>query len=245
MDCSAPLQTRVECAVAGRHAPVPTIPLVAPLSLQASVAPTSRSSSVILVSHDGVRFAVDRQTLLKFSATIRDLLADDSSEEVGDDSLSTSGPEIPLATDRAPSQCVQLLATWFEHHQSTPPSVSHVPLPARHHIEELYSDPWDLQFIQQHVSSTIDNDLVPSNPQRCYALALLSVFLSVDPLTEMLVTWLSFYLRKGVRETCEPTKIIRQWFGKDGEYNAEELEAMTSWTQATCRNMKLRDDVER
>ena len=109
-------------------------------------------------------------------------------------------------------------------------------MPRRLKIEELFSDPWDLHFIRQHFVGE-EEDM--TRCRKLYSLALLSVYLQVQPLTEMIATFFAFKIRRGVRETGEPTKMVRRWFGKDGDYTLEEVKEMTDWVRHACEGMEI------
>ncbi len=170
------------------------------------------------------RFLIHRATFVSVSTFAEAILAGDESENV-----------MPLDSDRAPAESVQLLATWLRHHETVPPSKMIIPMPRRLKLDDLFDDPWDVEFLRSVVGP--EEDMKKCKP--LYGLALLSVYLQVTPLTEMLATFFAFKIRRGVRETGEPTKMVRQWFGKTGDYTMDEIKEMTEWVREACDGMEI------
>lgn len=200
----------------------PTIVLEKPL-LEGAPIP---DGCVALLACDNVtRVAVNLDAFKRLSPFAESVFSSDEEER-----------EMPLCTQRAPAQQLCYFATWLRHHETVPPSTIVVPMPRRLTVEELFSDPWDLAFIRQIFVGPNDD------MTRCadlYGLALFSVYLQVQSLTEMISTFFAFKIRRGVRETGEPTKMVRRWFGKEGDYSLEEIQSMTDWVREACKDMEL------
>jgi hypothetical protein len=102
-------------------------------------------------------------------------------------------------------------------------------------IEDYYTDPWDLHFLRHFVGE--EEDMTRSAP--LYALALLSVYLQVKPLTQMLATFFAWHIKKGIRETGEPTKLIASWFGRQQPYTFDEVKEATDWVRDAMKGIQL------
>lgn len=189
---------------------------------------------IALKSYDEERYAVEIATLTRNSQFAEQVLAG-----LGDGECQVE-EELPLPTERAKGEAVRALATWFRHHEKIEPSRIDIPMVISETIAPLFSDPWDLRLFETLCPVHGMFDLF--EPQKLYALALLSTFLQVHPLTEAIATYFAFYIRRGVRETGQPTKLIRGWFHPDqkGEdYPPEKIAEMAEWMKEACKDMQL------
>lgn len=205
----------------------------APIALERPLADSEAvpAGYVVLVACDQTtRVAVNFGALKKYSPFAESVFSAFGEGEGGE------APVLPLDTERAPPEQLVFFATWIKHHETVPPSRIEVPMPRRLVVDELFTDPWDLAFIRQHFVGPED-DMTRCKP--LYGLALFSVYLQVQPLTEMIATFFAFKIRRGVRETGEPTKMVRRWFGKEGDYTLEEIKTMTDWVRDACKDMEL------
>ena len=197
------------------------IQLVDALQEGAAAAP----GEVVLVANDQkTRFAVNIKAFSTYSKFAEAVLTGDIDGEM------------PLDSDRAPPETVKAFCTWLKHHETVRVSKIAVPLPRLMKVDDYYTDPWDIQFIRDCFVGP-EEDMTKCAP--LYSLALFSVYLQVKPLTQMLATFFAWHIKKGIRETGEPTKLIARWFGRTESYTVDEVKEATDWVRDALKGMQL------
>ena len=172
------------------------------------------------------RFVVPAGALRMHSEFASNLLADEGDAAV----------EVPLDASFATPDVVALLATWLVHRASSAPTPLRFPVPIVHDPAVLF-DEWDGRFLGEVVCGPrFATDRIPM----LYRLSRLATFLQVKPLVQITATLLAHFITVGVRTSGNPTGVVREWFGLEGEFTQHELNDMMVWMAQACHGMKLK-----
>jgi hypothetical protein len=189
----------------------------------------SHPSVLVLQCADGTtRYGVDLPTMRAHSEFCAELIPEDSDDRC-----------LALEQDFADSASVALLATWVDHYRSEPLPPVPVPVPIVHDPSVLYNE-WDQQFLGRLICSGRSGEAFSTaGVPQLYRLGRLACFLNVKPLMRLTLSLLAHFITVGVRETGDPTNMIRRWFGLDGDYTTAENEDMMNWMAGVCQGIKL------
>jgi hypothetical protein len=113
-------------------------------------------------------------------------------------------------------------------------------------VDDYFTDPWDLAFIRQHyvglpeeLGGRLNPDQDGTNCRQLWSLILLSTYLQVEPLTNMLSCFLAYHMKEVASVSEEPLSEIAKWTGHSSEYTAEELSASMDWCKATLKGVEV------
>jgi hypothetical protein len=196
------------------------IDLVKPLGEGAN----ATSNEIVLVANDQkTKFAVSTKTLTFYSKFAENCL---QGEVEG---------EMPLDSDRASPEQLQLFCTWLKHHETARVSKIAIPIPREINVDNTYTDKWDLAFIRQHF---VGDEEDMSKSRKLYGLALLAIYLQVQPLTEMICNFFAWHIKKAAASD-DPLKEVGKWVNHPQEFTIDEVKAATDWMREALIGLEL------
>ena len=196
----------------------PPIPLVEPVGADAQ---PGEGHCIIVACDKKTRFEVNVKAFRFYSKFADGILSGDID---GD---------IPLDSDRAKPETLQKFVTWLKHHETVKVSKQPVPMPTLWSIDQYYTDKWDLGFIRQHFVGE-DEDMTKHDS--LMDLALLSTYLQVDPLTQMICTFFGWHIKKAAA-LDDPVAEVARWCNR-GPYTVEEAKSAMDWVRGALKGLE-------
>ena len=212
-----PSITKVFVMAKATHEPIALVP---PLP-EGGVA---GEGEVVLVANDHTtRFAVNVKAFKFYSKFAEGVLSGDVDED------------LPLDSDRATPEQLQKFCTWLKHHETVKVSKIPIPIPRLLKVDDYYTDPWDLALIRQHFVGE-DEDMGKSSG--LYNFALLSTYLQVEPLTNMICCFFAWHIKRAAT-LDDPVAEVAKWTGHAPEYTLDEVKEATQWVHSALKGMEL------